>query len=318
MILGDISAAQSRRALRAGALTLQIGPFIVRFRTPLADVATEIYRLYCHHQLLDVPFCDYHVAATEPFGLRRWFRAQSLFLLDERAPFRPLPRSQAVPGLEWGLNWCLASHAHQYLILHSAVIERDGYAVLMPGDPGSGKSTLCAALIHAGWRLLSDELALIDLQSGQVHGLARPVSLKNESIDVIGRWADDAVFSARYTDTVKGTIALLRPPREAVARVHEPALPAWVVTPEFASGAQPSMQSSSRAITFMELAHNGFNYSIHGKVGFDALAALVDRCACLHFRYSRLEDAVAAFDDLPPAPSSSSSLPLRSLTAAPS
>jgi HprK-related kinase A len=298
VILASISAAESRRRLRRGTLTLGLGPFVVRFRSPLADVATEIYRLYCHHRLAEEDFCDYHVAVAAPFGVRRWFRPQSLFLLDERAPFKPLPRSQAVPSLEWGLNWCVASHAHQYLILHAGVIERDGNAVILPGDPGSGKSTLCAALIHAGWRLLSDELALINLQTGHIHGLARPVSLKNESIDVIGRWADDAVFSARYTDTVKGTIALLRPPARSVARIAEPAMPAWVITPEYAQGAAPSMQPNSRATTFMELAHNGFNYSIHGSAGFDALSALVDRCTCLHFRYSRLEDAVLAFEAL--------------------
>ena len=299
MTLASLSAAESRKRLRDGELFLRVGPFSVRLQSPLADVANEIYRLYCHHRLVGGDFCDYHVAVGSPFGLRRWFRPQSLFFLDGRAPFKPLPRSQAVPLLEWGLNWCVASQAHQYLILHAAVIERDGHCAIMPGDPGSGKSTLCAALIHAGWRLLSDELALIDLHSGQVHGIARPVSLKNESIDVIQRWADDAVFSARYTDTVKGTIALLRPPAQAVARADEPAIPAWVITPEYAPGAAPSLQSSSRAMTFMELAHNGFNYSIHGRAGFDALTALVDRCTCLHFRYSRLEDAVAAFDTLP-------------------
>jgi len=297
--LGSLPAAETRQRLHRGTLTLSVGPFAVRFRSSLADVAAEIERLYCHHRLLDSDFCDYHVAVVTPIGPRRWFRAQSLFLLDERAPFKPLPRSQAVPGLEWGLNWCVASQAHQYLILHAAVIERDGHCVILPADSGSGKSTLCATLIHSGWRLLSDELALIDLRSGQVHGLARPVSLKNESIDVIAQWATDAVFSARYADTVKGTIALLRPPASSVARADEPAMPAWVITPEFAQGAAPSLQPSSRATTFMELAHNGFNYSIHGSAGFDTLAALVDRCVCMHFRYSRPEDAVMAFDALP-------------------
>ncbi|MCA1416754.1 hypothetical protein I6F30_37415, partial [Bradyrhizobium sp. NBAIM20] len=41
-----------------------------------------------------------------------------------------------------------------------------------------------------------------------------------------------------------------------------------------------------------------FNYDIHGADGFDATADLVDRCACLEFSYSRLEDAVRVFDEL--------------------
>jgi hypothetical protein len=42
------------------------------------------------------------------------------------------------------------------------VLERGGRALLLPAPSGSGKSTLCAGLAFNGWRLLSDELALLD------------------------------------------------------------------------------------------------------------------------------------------------------------
>src|SRR3546814_15972535 len=81
--------------------------------------------------------------------------------------------------LEWGLNWCIGAHGHQFLIIHAAVIERNGLAAILPGAPGSGKSTLTACLVHNGWRLLSDEMALVSLQDGGLTALARPISLKN-------------------------------------------------------------------------------------------------------------------------------------------
>lgn len=298
MKLASLSAAEAGRRVRGAGLGLRIGPFQVRVVAALRDVAREVARLYAQHPLAEDGFFDYHVALGQPLGPRRWLRPQVLFLLDGQAPFKPLPRSQALPVLEWGLNWCIASQAHQYLILHAAVIERGGRAAILPGDPGSGKSTLCAALIHAGWRLLSDELALVRMDTLDLHALARPVSLKNESIDVIRARVAGAVFSARYTDTSKGTIALLAPPADSVVRMHEPARAAWVITPEFAAGAATVMEPASRALSFMELAYNGFNYSIHGAAGFDALARLVDGCRCCHFRYSSLDEAVAAFDAL--------------------
>lgn len=298
MRLASLSPGEARARVRGEGLGLRVGPFRVCVTSPLGDVARELHRLYAAHPLAEKGFFDYHVAVGQPLGPRRWLRPQVLFLLDGQAPFKPLPRSQAVPVLEWGLNWCIASQAHQYLILHAAVVERGGRAAILPGDPGSGKSTLCAALVHAGWRLLSDELALVCMDSLDLHALARPVSLKNESIEIIRERIPSAVLSARFTDTSKGTIALLAPPADSVARVHEPARPAWVVTPEFATGADACMEPASRALAFMELAHNGFNYSIHGAAGFDALSRLVDGCRCCHFRYSRLDDAVAAFDAL--------------------
>ncbi len=298
MNLAGLSAGEARRRMRRGTLALRVGPFTARLRSPFPEVAREVWRLYGDHPVADTDFIDYHAALAPPRGPRRWLRPQALFLLDGRAPFRPLPRAQSVPLLEWGLNWCIARQAHRFLILHAAVVERDGRAAILPGDPGSGKSTLCAALVHSGWRLLSDELALLDMADGALHALARPVSLKNESIEVIHGFAPDAVFSAPFADTAKGTIALVKPPRDSVSRVHETAEPAWVITPEFAAGATADLAPASKATTFMELAHNGFNYSIHGAAGFDALVRLVSRCACHHFRYGRLGDALAVFDAL--------------------
>ena len=90
------------------------------------------------------------------------------------------------------MNWCIAGHAHHYLMLHAAVLEKNGQAVILPGDPGAGKSTLTALLALSGWRLLSDEITLIDRDDGLIVPLARPVSLKNASIDVVRAFSSDA------------------------------------------------------------------------------------------------------------------------------
>ena len=83
------------------------------------------------------------------------------------------PVRSALPHLEWGLNRCIFCTANNYLMIHAATIERDGQAVLLVGTSGSGKSTLCAGLVLSGWRLLSDEFALVSSIDGKLAGLAR-------------------------------------------------------------------------------------------------------------------------------------------------
>lgn len=119
--------------------------------------------------------------------------------------------------LEWGLNWCVSMHAHHYLIIHAAVVEKNGLAAILPAPPGSGKSTLTAGLVLSGWRLLSDELTLIDRRTGLLHALPRPVSLKNQSIDVIRQFNPEAFINRVSHDTSKGSVAHMRPPRQRTA-----------------------------------------------------------------------------------------------------
>ena len=145
---------------------------------------------------------------------------------------------------------------------------------------------------------LSDELALVDMDSGLVRGMARPVNLKNASIEVVHAFAPQATMTPPVPDTLKGTVALMRPPAASVQRVHEPARPAWVVLPRYAAGSAARLEPHSRARSFLLMAEQSFNYDVHGLRGFEAVGSLLDRCQSLQFTYSRLEDAVRVFDEL--------------------
>src|SRR5262245_4807368 len=148
-------------------------------------------------------------------------------------PFKPLPRSHAFAMFEWCLNWCIESQANHYLMMHAAIIERQGSAAILAAPPGSGKSTLTAGLVSRGWRLLSDELTLIDPADGMAVPMSRPVSLKNESIDVVRDFVPEAVIGPIARDTIKGSVAHLKPPADSVNRVGERARPRWVIFPKF-------------------------------------------------------------------------------------
>ena len=299
LTVASLPFTQLRARLASTGLRLRTGEFVTCVRSAIPHVAEGIALLYGEYPLLgDDGFTDFYVNLRRPSGVRHWLRPQVQFDYDGAAPFSPLPLNQAFAMMEWGMNWCVTSRVQSRLVIHAAVIEKNGRAAILPAPPGSGKSTLCAALIHRGWRLLSDELTLVCLDTGEVTGLARPVSLKNASIDVIRAWAPDAVFSPLVTDTAKGTVAHMKAPGDSIARVDEPARPAWIVFPRYAAGAAPELAPIPKARAFLRVAENAFNYSLLGAAGFHAAANLIDRSASYDFRYGRLEDAVAVFDRL--------------------
>lgn len=303
MKLLDLSVAALQAALSGPGLCLQTGPFRSRIRSDLAAVSAALHTLYAEHPVAEADaLCDFDVRIDRAEGLRRWLRPQAQFVFDALSPFKPMALPHASAMLEWGLNWCVSTHCHQYIIIHAAVIERRGRAIVLPAPPGSGKSTLCAGLVQRGWRLLSDELTLIDPATGELVPLARPVSLKNRSIEVIKSFAPDAVFGPLTRDTVKGTVAHMKPPTESVRRSAERAKLGWIVFPRYVAGSETQPSNLPRGEAMMALIDNAFNYHLHGLEGFNCLSTLVSSADCMRFEYGDLESACAFFNDLASKP----------------
>jgi HprK-related kinase A len=299
LIVSELSGDSIQLRLRAEGLYIQTGPFANCIKSKVQSVADGIHLLYADHTVLDASsFADFHVCITPQTGLRRWYRPQAIFKFDEVETFAPLPLEHAYPMLEWGLNWCVSTHAHGFLTIHAAVVEKNGVALMMPAPPGSGKSTLCAALVCQGWRLLSDELCMIRLEDQFVVPLPRPVSLKNQSIDVIQAFESSAVLSRRVSDTIKGTVAHMKPPQESVRRAAEPGKLAYIVFPRYVAGANTCLEPIASSRAFMRVADNAFNYSVHGRRGFEVLTSVVADCHCYDFSYSRLDEAIQLFSEL--------------------
>lgn len=303
LTVGQLTPPQLRQRMAGDGLYLRTGAFVTCLRSDIPQVVRAIALMYPDYPLAsDDGYADFHLRMVRPFGWRRWFRPQVQLLYDGQPPFKPLPLAQAYPMFEWGLNWCIASRAHNYLVLHAAVVEKDGRAAILPAPPGSGKSTLCAALVHHGWRLLSDELTLLRLSDGLIVPMPRPISLKNGSIDLLRAILPASTFTPVVRDTSKGAVAHLRAPADAIARHTEPARPAWIVFPRYEEGVPATLEPLPKARAHLEVAENAFNYSLLAAAGFEALAGLVAASDCYRFSYSRTDDALATFNALVPPP----------------
>lgn len=300
VLLSSLSAAEVKCRLQSGSFSIHIPPFVFRIRSDIPVVQEGLTRLYAGYRIPDAEstFADFHLSVTGHWN--GWHRVCK-FKMDGFLPFSPLAYGEAFALLEWGMNWCVTGYAHHWLTLHSAVLEKDGRAVLMPAPPGSGKSTLCAALMLHGWRLLSDEMALLDPETGLVTPFPRPVSLKNQSIELIRSLAPAATIGPVAHDTMKGNVAHLRVSEVSLARSDETVAPAWVVFPKFQADAGLTVIPRPKSTSLLDLASNSFNHHIHGVSGFTTLVGVVNRCDCFDLRYSKVDEALAWFDALEPS-----------------
>lgn len=297
--VADHSVRDLLDKLRAGRLVLDFGATSVRLHSDSATLAAQLAKVYSQHPLTDAAeWSDHHVSITRAGGWRRWIRPQVVFSADFQRPFAPFPADTALPLFEWGSNWLIGQRLAHLLLLHAGVLERDGFALILPATPGSGKSTLTAALSLRGWRLLSDEFGAFCPDRMRFIAMLKPVALKNQSIDVIRQFAPDAPLGPSFPKTRKGTVAHLAADRDAVDRRKEWVQPGAVVIPRWMEGAELALERLVPHVMFGALAFNAFNYQDTGTRGFEAVSHLTSVCSGWQLTYSRLDDAIEALDEM--------------------
>ena len=289
---------------RCRDITVHIGAFSIAIdlRTIPSDLSEEILELYSLYPRGDLnEVTDVDIALSTPRTFPVFGERKIEVRVNGITPFAAMSHRLGTPMLELGINWFLASHVTRFLVLHAAVVERDGGAVLLPGASGAGKSTLCAALVARGWRLLSDEFALVRSDDGLVQPHPRPISLKERSIEIIATRMPDAHFTRPVRGGLKGTISFVRAPRSAIENADKPARPALVVFPKFTREVVTELKPIEKVPAFMQLVANSTNYFTMLETGFETLASLVDGCDHYALSYHDLDDAMRLIESLKPS-----------------
>nr|WP_315382875.1 HprK-related kinase A [uncultured Sphingomonas sp.] len=278
------------KLLRIGPLGFRIGS---HWRSPIAAL-DDLYRDYPAPQDGIADF-NVHLFAARPWRrvLRPSVHIAGDFVIPDAAP---LPLAQGLLAAEMGMNLQVALGLRRYLLLHAAMVERDGRAVLMTGISGAGKSTLAALLMARGWRLMGDEFALIDCVTGLAYAFPRLVSLKNEAIDVVAQVLPEARFGPLLEGTPKGAIRHLVPDARAIAAMEVPAEPSLILFPRFGFEAAERPVLPSEA--FVRLTQASTNYVTLAERGFEALTRLVQTVPSRAIDYPDAETALAMVEAL--------------------
>jgi HprK-related kinase A len=296
--LNDLNRRNLKTALADGSLKLRVGPYVYQVKSNLPVIQSGLETLYSDFEIADdSAFVDFDIALSQG-GLEQKIRKRAEFLFDNLSPFDSIPTSQAYAFLEWGMNWCVSLHQNEYLKLHAAVVAKDQVGVIMPGIPGAGKSTLCAALGLIGWRVLSDEHALITPHSTDLVPLYRPVSLKNESIQAIKNFSPSAIFGPENRNTHKGVVTHVKADLAKDSHNREPVPAKIMVFPKYSQDEPQQIIPRRRTTSFMLAAYHSFNYSLLGEDGFHSMENLVNQVQCFDLTYRDLEWAAYAMEEL--------------------
>ena len=278
-------------------LSLRIGTVAFRIGSAWSAPIEALRHLYQDYPEPEEGLCDFTVRLEPESFLRRWIRPsvaiQGDYILPDAAP---LSLAHGLLAAEMGMNLQMALGQKRFLLLHASTVEKDGRALIMTGESGAGKSTLAALLGERGWRLMGDEFALLDLDSGRLWPFPRAISLKNGAIRVMEEEVERDRFGPRLTGTPKGEIRHMRPNRRAVEAMDKSAVPALILFPRF--GEAQGLRAVGQAEVFMRLTQASTNYVSLGRPAFDALTKLVGDHPAIAVDYPDTEGALAQVETL--------------------
>ena len=123
------------------------------------------------------PYARLHREETEYW---LWINRGGWTRIEPTGPRITLPASLDPDVTEehlWTIPMAICLLHRGDLMLHAAAVEVDGRAVLLAAPGGAGKSTLAAAFVAAGYRLLSEDVTCVRM-TGMPHVIPGPAMLR--------------------------------------------------------------------------------------------------------------------------------------------
>jgi len=148
------------------------------------------------------------------------------------------------------------------LWFHAGAVAHGERAVLLPGLPGRGKSTLVGNLCMQGWRYLSDEIAPLDYTSGMIMAYPQTPWMRRD----IG----EDLPESRLYELPKTAVAITP---DMVCRQPMPV--GVVICPDFRRGAAPELVPCSPATAVLKLLQSCVNFAEHREQAIAYLQRLV-------------------------------------------
>jgi hypothetical protein len=189
----------------------------------------------------------------------------------------------------------LAINRHRYLMqLHAGAVSNGKACILIPGAPGSGKTTLCAGLIRAGFLYFSDEVSLLEGDDLAVRPVPLSLTVKPGAVSALSKLYPGVEQLPTHLREDGQVVRYLNPPPESLPLDPSATAPVgWIVFPRFCPQERTTLRPLPKPEALRRLL--GECLSLPQPLDERKVAGLIGwmrRVQCLELRMSSLRRAV--------------------------
>lgn len=207
---------------------------------------------------------------------------------NDREIFASLRHEQIGLGMLHAVRSLLYAEAQYDIAFHAAMVADARHGIMLCAPRESGKSTLSAHLAAHGFTLISDEPALLHLETASIASVEMPVSLKERTWGILAdKWPQlsDAPIHIRSDGR---RIKLLHPTRA----IHAPQRLTHIVFPEYSLSSPGHIEKLSPLRALTRLNEGGMLLGKQmNKDGFEQFLKLICSTPTFATRYSSLQEA---------------------------
>lgn len=186
-----------------------------------------------------------------------------------------------------------------FLELHAGVVSNGTRCVVLPGAPGSGKTTLTAALVASGMEYFSDEVGLLAEETLELRPVPLGLGVKPGAVQALAQvWPMVRELNVHSREDGQSVRYLSLPPA-SIAPSHRSLPAGWLVFPHYHPEADTALRPMTRPQALRALMHECMVLPrLLDERRVDALVQWISGLQCFALPMSSLSRAVRLVRDL--------------------
>jgi len=205
---------------------------------------------------------------------------------------------QVAPLVKARVRQTAINRRRYFMALHAGVVAHGERCLLLPGEPGRGKTTLTAALSRDGFRYFSDEFALLEEKTLAVRPVPLGLTIKPGAIGPLTPYYPEIERLPEHMREDGQLVRYLNPPGDA-AGWGRSAPVGWIVFPAYAPDAVTALRPVSRPETLRRLLRECLVLPDRlDRAGVESLVRWMRGVSCHELPMSGLGDAVRLLKEL--------------------